>query len=295
MGAALVIVFSFLGRTALRLTVFLGGVGFGAFIDEVGKFVTKNNDYFFQPSVAIMYVTFAVLYLLGRLIQSHRSLSRSEYLVNALAEMEELALQDLDPVEKVRAAAYLGQSDPQSPLTRALETALDEAELVASSEPGPFARFRNRLQDIYRRVAHLRGFAFLLIFFFCAQLLIKASSLFSFLFLREADITQILAGRFGGFTHRAQSLTFTEKAEIFIGAGEALFVLAGIIRLRTSRLEAYRLFRASILLYLFVTQIFVFAREEWSALVGFLFNLLILLALAFLIDREKMQIRSNRR
>lgn len=294
MAAALVVVMSFLGRTALRWAVFLGGLGFGVFIDEVGKFVTKDNDYFFQPSVAIMYATFVVLYLLGRLIQSHRGFARSEYLVNSLVEMEELALQDLDRVEKERAKTYLAKSDPENPLTKALETALARAELVPRSEPRRFSRIRTGLQDLYQRVAHQRGFFLLLIFFFCAQLLIKASSLFFFLFLRDADIPRFLNGRFGGFVQRAESLAFTEKAEIVIGAVEALFVLAGIIRLRTSRLQAYRLFRASILLYLFMTQIFVFAREEWSGLVGFVFNLLILVALAFLIDREKMQAGSGR-
>ena len=69
---------------------------------------------------------------------------------------------------------------------------------------------------------------------------------------------------------------------------EGVFVLLGILRLRKSRLEAYRLFRASILINLFITEIFVFAREEFSALIGFSVNLLILLALAFLIDRERM-------
>ncbi len=46
----------------------LGGIGFGLFIDEVGKFVTQDNDYFYEPAVGIMYVSFLLIWFISRLL-----------------------------------------------------------------------------------------------------------------------------------------------------------------------------------------------------------------------------------
>ena len=77
MLAALVIVLSFLGRAAERVSAIIGGIGFGMFIDEVGKFVTSDNNYFFRPAASLIYVIFILLFLVAR--ASSRSSESSMY------------------------------------------------------------------------------------------------------------------------------------------------------------------------------------------------------------------------
>jgi len=66
MLAALFTLFIFVGKQAKAAAAVIGGAGFGLFIDEVGKFVTRDNNYFFQPSFAIMYGVFVVLFIVFR-------------------------------------------------------------------------------------------------------------------------------------------------------------------------------------------------------------------------------------
>ena len=142
MLASMIMFLSFLSRTSNRMAAILGGIGFGTFIDEVGKFVTSDNNYFFQPTVALIYVTFILIFLIIRTIHSRQYYSDEEYLMNALEELEEVALHDLDEEEKDRALDLLEKSDPNDPLVTVLKNLLSRTDLVPLPGPGFSTRIR---------------------------------------------------------------------------------------------------------------------------------------------------------
>ncbi|MCA9386362.1 hypothetical protein KC717_06990, partial [Candidatus Dojkabacteria bacterium] len=61
---ALVLMFIFISRQSAYIASIVGGVGFGTFIDELGKFITADNNYFFQPTFALLYIIFILLFFL---------------------------------------------------------------------------------------------------------------------------------------------------------------------------------------------------------------------------------------
>ncbi|WP_454083710.1 hypothetical protein [Georgenia sp. Marseille-Q6866] len=83
MALAMVLALSFAGPVIRPPAAFLGGIGFGLFIDEVGKFLTNDNDYFFQPAPMIMYVTLVVLIVLADVLHGRRPPHPSEQLAAA--------------------------------------------------------------------------------------------------------------------------------------------------------------------------------------------------------------------
>jgi len=66
MTVAMILEISWYGSRVKQWSAALFGIGIGFFIDEIGKFITRDNDYFFQPAVMMIYVFFVMIYLFYR-------------------------------------------------------------------------------------------------------------------------------------------------------------------------------------------------------------------------------------
>ena len=78
----------------------LSGVGVGLFIDEVGKFITRQYDYFFPAAAPIMYVFFLLAVILLIMIRRPETLDGRTELVRALELVREQLYRPLDQVER---------------------------------------------------------------------------------------------------------------------------------------------------------------------------------------------------
>lgn len=78
MLAAQLLTMLYLGSAVKNAAAAVAGVGFGLFIDEVGKFLTADNNYFYEPVAAIIYAIFVATYAGVRLGVNRRPLSEQE-------------------------------------------------------------------------------------------------------------------------------------------------------------------------------------------------------------------------
>src|SRR5438067_4336018 len=122
MLVALVLLLAFIGKPAKRLAALIGGGGFGLFIDELGKFITADNDYFFQPTIALIYSLLVLLFLGFRAIE-RRSLSSTELLANAAEMVREVVIGGGTESEVRRALRLLERSQVEGQLADGLRQA----------------------------------------------------------------------------------------------------------------------------------------------------------------------------
>ncbi len=97
----------FANRWAFTLDSVLAGVGVGLFIDEVGKFITQTNNYFYPPAAPIIYAFFLLVVLVYIEMRRRREHDVRTELYAVLDELEEVLDHDLSDLERTRILARL--------------------------------------------------------------------------------------------------------------------------------------------------------------------------------------------
>jgi hypothetical protein len=289
MVIALAILLSFLGRGARQAAAIIAGVGFGFFIDELGKFITEDTNYFYKPTAALIYIIFVVIYLSFRALQRRRGFSQREYLANAIELVKEAAIHDLDRAERRRALDMLDRADPADPMVEPVRDLLRHAETLPTPEPTFVTRIVLRLRDLYVTTVQKPWFTRAMNAVF---VLLAVASLVQILTLVFVVGEAIEGNNFFGLIadafNEANNLSFISYAAILSSLASGVLTLIGVYRLRTStRMNAYRMFERSLLVEIYVTQVFAFAKSEFSAVFGFLAYLLAWVTLRYMMGAER--------
>ena len=93
---AAVLMLIYLNEWVFSLAAALAGVGIGLFIDEIGKFITQSNDYFFPLAAPIIYVAFILFVFAYLYIRRHRTEDIRATLYGVLEDLEMLLDDNLD-------------------------------------------------------------------------------------------------------------------------------------------------------------------------------------------------------
>ena len=274
MLAALLLIFTFLNRQLQRPAAVLGGAGFGVFIDEVGKFVTSDNDYFFQPAIGIIYVVFIAIFLVMRAVRRTRPLTPQEALSNALNQIVGAVGGPMDPKARAHTIALLDASDPSHPLTSHLRAYVEEVGAQPDDAVGFYFRLRERLLDRYERLVRTKRFA---------AVFLSAFVVFGvFQVLALGLIVLDIAGQTS--SDGSQWIRLAQGASTFASGA---CVLIGAWLWRSSRPRAYRWYIRATLVSIFVTQVFVFFDSELAAMYGLAASVAFYAALRALANLEE--------
>jgi hypothetical protein len=146
-------------RWALQLGAVLAGVGVGLFIDEVGKFITTSNDYFFPLAAPIVYLAMVLLAWIAYRSRRRHVLTDRERLYDILDGLQDLADGRLDSDRRTEIIAHLGhlRDEWDRPELRDLSARLEEFLLspvvtVLPPRPGLLDRLHSRLLRLEERL-----------------------------------------------------------------------------------------------------------------------------------------------
>jgi hypothetical protein len=137
----------FANHRALDISAILTGIGSGLFIDEIGKFITQSNDYFYPAAAPVIYAFFLLTLFIFSLNRKRRDFSLREHLYRTIEQFEEILEGDLSSDEKNRMIEDLTSSieEKDSEELRNLAVSiqkiiLDHDNLVEVSQPDILAK-----------------------------------------------------------------------------------------------------------------------------------------------------------
>lgn len=278
MGVAIVMVQIVPGSRARMQSAFIGGIGFGLFIDEIGKFLTKNVNYFFRPAVAIIYAIFVIFYVVVREIILRRPLTDQRRLAIAVGAASDLALHQLDSSRRQQAMTMLDGLEP-APLVDAIRACLE-----IPSDPDQLTRITKGRELLLSKarisVSHPKFLPGLRVLFVLQGLGMIAQLL---LVILRPDIG------LGAGNHVTDLGT-----EISTGVS-AVLAGVGVWRMQRGNIQgALRILYRSVLVTLFFTQVFVFVRYQWSGLLGFALQAVVLYGLRLALHADVNDVHAEK-
>jgi hypothetical protein len=269
---ALMLLFAFLDRSVQHLAAVIAGLGFGTFIDEIGKFVTSDNNYFYRPAIALVYCLFIVAFLLARTLIGQRRLSETEALANALDLLGGTPDGPIEPDDRDRIQRLLELADPKAPLV------VFARQYVAGL---PEAAGRTSLVGtVRRRLAE--GYETLMANPWSERVLSVGVVAYAALAVLAVTLVAVETPT-GGAAETSAAATIAQVASTIAGAA---LVGRGVLSLRSSRTAAYHWFMRGLLVWILVTQVFVFYSSQLAGLGGLVVDLVAYGSLRFAITRE---------
>lgn len=278
MLVALVLLLAFFGKTVQALAAIVGGIGFGLFIDEVGKFVTSNNNYFFQPAIALIYVVFVCLFLIFRAIERQQIRSEQGYLINALMFTGEAIVHGYDRNNRDRALALLANVPPENPIGHALRETLLTLKVVPNASPGRLVRFARWCRETYRQIVEANWFT--------------RGVLVLFGTYAAGTVIVVVAIVVATLHQSPHEPRISLDGEIGFTALSDLLILIGALLWLKSRLRAMIWFERGVLASLLLTQPFLFYTQQLPALAWLVVDLLMLEGLQYMIRQERAHERA---
>ncbi|WP_419992563.1 hypothetical protein [Streptomyces boninensis] len=257
MMAALLILLCCVGQAARRGAAVAGGAGFGLFIDEVGKQVTDEPGYFYQPAAGIIYGSFALLLLLAEVVRRRSADPAALSAEQRTAQAADLVLggvgRGLTDAQRRSARTLLDGSgrEADQALVRLMDT-------LPERSPGPDRRWAAAAAKALRRAAGSRTAAVLAIG--CA--------------ITEAALLAVwipMDALSGELEHDPQA--GAAVGILVAAAASVVLATAGVVRLAWDRVAAFRLIRLGLLADVLVGQVFKFTVNQFAAVTELAFDL----------------------
>jgi hypothetical protein len=281
MLVGVIIFLIFYGKQSLKLASIFTGIGWGLFIDEVGKYVTQDNNYWFRPAVIFIYISFILLFFLYRLLERKSFQTRPSLWHELFEDYQELIDNDLETSEKRELLQKIKKLLRSTPSPAERKFLLDMKILVKSAtiikdrrQYDPAKLIASLLQVTYNRLFKKR-LVFYGLFFYSLW----------YIFDKIYDTTRLLLNphKIALLQKYYSSYDFFSRADVYMISLKfivelcvaTLFIVALFYWLRKKTIKGIQYYQFGLLVNIFIDSIIKFYFEQFSAVFSLILALIV--------------------
>jgi hypothetical protein len=258
---------AYANRWALQGSAVLGGLGIGLFIDEVGKFITQANDYFFPAALPLIYGFFLLNVLMYLYFRRPPKENPRVAMYHALEGLKDLLDGDLDAAEaaQINTQLAIARRSNRPEIVSLANTLSDylqkEKEHLSEIEINFWKRVTLRLDAIGRRFGRRK------------HRIIISIALIGWVFLAAGNIVAVVQGGINLDSQVLQWRVPLISIQVVVGI---LMTVAALFWFTQKEEHALKFGISGFLISLVALQILYFYISQFSAITATLLQLAIL-------------------
>jgi len=277
----IIIFLVFYGENSIKYASIFAGIGWGLFIDEIGKYITSDNNYWFRPAIIFIYISFVLLFFLYRILEKKSLPSRSSLWHELFENYQELIDSDLEITEKKELLLKIRKLENLSPSSAERKILLDLKILVKSTiakkdkrQFDPAKIIASSLQLTYNRFFKKKLVFYGLFIYSLWYIFDKVVDMVKLIFNSNKIILLQNYYRHYDFFSRADVYMITLKfiIEVIVAL---LFVVGLIFWLKKKTIKGIKFYQWGLLINIFIGSLFKFYFEQFSGIFSLILTLVV--------------------
>ena len=271
----------FYSKRSLKWASVIGGVGWGLFIDEVGKFVTRDNDYWFKPAIIFIYISFVILFLIYRKLEKSQKTDVKTQWYELMEGMEEVVDNELELNEKRELLRIIDKIKIQEKDGKKLELLHSLEKVVNSTKVKEDRKSFDLIKTSAKilKVSYTKLFRKKLVFYGLITYslwFIGDKFIDTFTILTNPHRMAMVEYYYSKYDFFSKTDVYMISMKIIVDLVVAGFYLTGLVWwINKKTLRGIKFYQIGLLISIFLSSVFKFYFEQFSGVIGFIVSLLI--------------------
>lgn len=277
---AMIIVLYFHGHRAKIIGSLLSGIGFGFFIDELGKFITADNDYFYHPTPMLIYIFFVFLWATLNWLDNYAPVTKRQKYIDMLTRLRDASINGMTKSDKILINQYAKELNINGEQLKSM--------LIFSKTYSPKYNQSNVQKNVHSLVVKVRKFINKILKNNYTKYLVTLLSVIYAVLCVLLIISQ-LDNIFGLNINNVTSVPIIISLGIVLSSAVSFFMLSyGIIAGYNNYNNLLVGFKRALLINIFITQVFLFYTNQFTATFGLVLAILLLFFINTILFNNKV-------